>query len=118
MSGAQRSFSPNRYETLVATFIGLCALAVSAYTAYTQRQQMRAAVWPILEYGTSNEPFLRLSLANKGVGPAVIRQVVVRVDGQPVADWQAVLEKLLGPRQARVFLQCVAQPGAFRRGVP
>ena len=97
MSDSRRPFSTSRYETLVATLIGLCALAVSAYTAYTQRQQMRAAVWPILEYSTSNEPFLRLSLANKGVGPAIIRQVVVRVDGEPVANWEAVLQKLLGP---------------------
>src|SRR4051812_40016709 len=86
-----------RYETAVATLVGLCALVVSAYTAYVQRQQVRAQVWPILEYDTSNEPHIRVSLANKGVGPALIRHVIVRVDGEPVSEWVVALEKLLGP---------------------
>jgi hypothetical protein len=76
-------------------------LAVSGYTAYVQRQQVRAVVWPILEYSTSNEPFLRLSLANKGVGPALIRRVVLKVDGRPVANWQDALQKLFGGRHYR-----------------
>lgn len=86
-----------RYEAFVATFIGVLALGVSAYTAYVQRQQVRAQVWPILQYSTSNEPALRLSLANKGVGPALIRDAVVSVDGQPLPLWRDVLRRLLGP---------------------
>jgi len=86
-----------RYEALVATFIGALAVGVSAYTAYVQRQQVRAQVWPILQYSTSNEPNLRLSLANKGVGPALIRHVLVSVDGETFQVWSDVLQKLLGP---------------------
>ncbi|MEY2562811.1 MAG: hypothetical protein QOH88_1004 [Verrucomicrobiota bacterium] len=86
-----------RYETLIVTLVGVSALFVSAYTAYVQRQQVRAAVWPILEYRTSNDPKIRFTLDNKGVGPAIIRHVVVRVDGEPVRDWNAALQKLLGP---------------------
>src|SRR5437763_3971667 len=77
----------SRYDALIATFVGVCALCVSGYTAYMQRQQVRAMVWPILEFDSSNEPNIHLSLANKGVGPAMIRHVVVRVDGQPVTTW-------------------------------
>ena len=54
-------------------------------------------VWPILEYDTSNAPFVCFTLANKGVGPAIIRRAQVKVDGQTVPDWQAALQKLLGP---------------------
>jgi len=86
-----------RYETIIVTLIGVSALFVSGYTAYVQRQQVRAAVWPILEYGTSNEPKIRFTIDNKGVGPAIIRNVIVRVDGEPVRNWQAALQKLLGP---------------------
>jgi len=86
-----------QYETFIVTLIGISALFVSGYTAYVQRQQVRAAVWPILEYGTSNEPKIRFTIDNKGVGPAIIRNVIVRVDGEPVRNWQAVLQKLLGP---------------------
>jgi hypothetical protein len=92
----ERSAS-GRYEAAVAAGIGLLALAVSAYTAWTQRQQVRAQVWPILEYNTGNEPELRLWIANKGVGPALIRQVKVTVDDKPVATWSAMLRTLYGP---------------------
>ena len=86
----------NRYEAAVATLVGLCALGVSAYTAWIQRQQVRAQVWPILEYGTDNDPYIRLTLANKGVGPAMIKDALVTVDGVPVKNWTAALEKLDG----------------------
>jgi hypothetical protein len=86
-----------RYETIIATLVGVSALFVSGYTAYVQRQQVRAAVWPILEYSTSNQPTIRFTVSNKGVGPAIIRHVVVTVDGQPVRNWREAFDKLLGP---------------------
>jgi len=87
----------NRYEAAIAALIGMSALVVSGYTAYMQRQQVRAAVWPILEFDTSNGPMIRFTLDNKGVGPAIIRRVVVTVDGHPVRNWKEVLDKLIGP---------------------
>jgi hypothetical protein len=86
-----------RYEATIATFIALLAVCVAGYTAYMQRQQVRAAVWPILEFDSSNHPDIHFILTNKGVGPAIIRHVVVKVDGQPVVDWPEALRKLLGP---------------------
>jgi hypothetical protein len=86
-----------RYETVIATFIALLAVCVAGYTAYMQRQQVRAAVWPILEFDSANAPDIHFILANKGVGPAIIRQVIVKVDGQPVRTWREALEKILGP---------------------
>src|SRR4030095_10196477 len=87
----------SRYDAVIATFVGLCALCVAAYTAHVQRQQVRAMVWPILEFDSSNDPNIHWTLANKGVGPAIIRHVIVKVDGQPVTDWIQVFEKLVGP---------------------
>jgi hypothetical protein len=86
----------SRYDAVIATLVGLCALCVSAYTAYVQRQQVRAAVWPILEFDSSNAP-IHFTLANKGVGPAIIRHVIVKVDGQPVRNWKEALGRILGP---------------------
>ena len=54
----------SRYDAIIATFVGLCALCVSGYTAYMQRQQVRAAVWPILQFGSSNGP-IQFTLDNK-----------------------------------------------------
>jgi len=72
-------------------------LCVSGYTAYMQRQQVRAAVWPILQFDSANAPDIHFILANKGVGSAIIKNVIVRVDGQPMRNWSQVFEKLLGP---------------------
>ena len=90
----------SRYDAIIATFVGVCALLVSGYTAHVQRQQVRAAVWPILQFDSSNAP-IHFTLANKGVGPAIIKDVIVKVDGEPVRNWVEVLEKLLGPGQHR-----------------
>ena len=90
----------SRYDAVIATLVGLCALCVSAYTAYVQRQQVRAAVWPILEFDSSNGP-IRFTLANKGVGPAIIKHVILKVDNQPVKNWIEVLDKLMGSEKHR-----------------
>ena len=97
MPGEQGTRGVIRYETVIATLVGVCALAVSGYTAYVQRQQVRAAVWPILEYDTSNQPTVHLTLANKGVGPAIVRHVRLTVDGAPVTNWHEAFQKMLGP---------------------
>src|SRR4029450_13908394 len=89
--------SASRYDAVIATFVGLCALCVSGYTAYMQRQQVRAAVWPILEFDSSNHPEIPFIPANKGGGPGIIRHIVVKVDRQPVVDWPEALRKLVGP---------------------
>ena len=97
MAKNQETRRASRYDAVIATLVGLCALCVSAYTAHVQRQQVRAAVWPILEFDSSNAPDIHFTLANKGVGPAIIRHVIVRVDGQQVRNWKEALGRILGP---------------------
>ena len=69
----------SRYDAIIATFVGFLALYVSGYTAYMQCQQVRATVWPILQFDSSNAPDIHFTLANKGVGPAITRR---RVDAR------------------------------------
>ena len=97
MANNQETRRASRYDAVIATLVGLCALCVSAYTAHVQRQQVRAAVWPILEFDSSTAPDIHFTLANKGVGPAIIRHVIVRVDGQQVRNWKEALGRILGP---------------------
>lgn len=83
----------DRITAISAVFIGMVAVVVSAYTAVLQRDQTRAQVWPrLLMYnaGTLGE----FRIANKGVGPAVIRSVRVEVDGKPASDWSQALTRL------------------------
>ncbi|MBO9662317.1 hypothetical protein [Dokdonella sp.] len=78
---------------VVAALIGFLALLVSGYTAYVQRQQVRAQVWPYLltaNYDTESA----LKVLNKGVGPAIVRSMRVWVDGKPQANWRAVITAL------------------------
>jgi hypothetical protein len=56
---------------------------------------------PILEFDSSNGPDIHFTLANKGVGPAIIRHVIVKVDDQPAKNWNEVLDKFLGPGKHR-----------------
>jgi hypothetical protein len=81
------------FAAVIAASIGLIALLVSGYTAYLQRQQVRAQVWPYLEPGLSSS-MRKVSLFNKGAGPAIIRSVQIRVDGKPQKDWNAVFAAL------------------------
>jgi hypothetical protein len=78
---------------VIAALVGLLALCVSGYTAYVQRQQVRAQVWPYLETGLSPSKH-ELTLVNKGVGPALIRSVQIFVDDKPQHDWDAVYAAL------------------------
>jgi hypothetical protein len=97
MAQSHMTQGASRYDALIATLVGVLALCVSGYTAYVQRQQVRAAVWPILQYDTSNGPYIKLNLDNKGVGPAIIKHVVVKVDDQPVRNWSEALNKFAAP---------------------
>lgn len=78
---------------IVASLIGLLALAVAGYTAWIQREQVRAQVWPYL-IGGSSSASNDLIWINKGVGPAIIRSVEVGFDGRSHADWSSVLHAL------------------------
>lgn len=78
---------------IVASAIGLLALLVSGYTAYVQRQQVRAQVWPYATIAYQDQE-RRLSIFNKGVGPAMLQTVRVTVDGKPYRNWAAALSAL------------------------
>ena len=80
---------------IVATLVGLLALAVSAYTADLQRKQVRAQVWPrlVLAWSGVRHEFI---VMNKGVGPALVGSVRFYVDGVARRDWKAVSKALIG----------------------
>jgi len=85
---ARRGRNGDAYTALIATLIGLLALVVSGYTAYVQRQQLRAQVWPYVVIDTANvPPFVGFHAVNSGTGPARVIAVGVQVDKQFVGDW-------------------------------
>ncbi|MGH8129158.1 MAG: hypothetical protein ACRETC_12520, partial [Gammaproteobacteria bacterium] len=71
----------------------LLALIIAGYTAYIERQQVRAQVWPYLQLGKSNaDGHYEFSAINRGVGPVVVKSVELLADGKRIPDWQALLD--------------------------
>lgn len=77
------------FAAVIASLVGLLALAIAAYTAYVQRTQLRAQAWPHLrlEYSSVDVSF---SARNEGSGPARIAAVRVTLNGAPVKTWQDI----------------------------
>jgi hypothetical protein len=90
---AQRAVRWDAIAAIIAASIGLLALCVSGYTAYIQRQQVRAQVWPYLLWASSDTSSQYLWV-NKGVGPAQVKSMQVLVDGKPQHDWKTVMRSL------------------------
>lgn len=93
-------FEWDRITALMAVFIGACALAVSLYTAYLQSAQVRAQTWPYLQMWQSNVE-RSYSISNRGVGPARIADVKLRVDGKQVTGFDEAI-RLLQPNKESV----------------
>jgi hypothetical protein len=86
-----------------ATLLSLCALVVAIIQTRIAREQQHASVWPYLQIGSARlERAFTMVLENKGVGPAVIRQVEVARGGQPAPTLTALLNREIpdfeGPR--------------------
>jgi hypothetical protein len=81
----------------VAFFVSVTTLFVYIYQARMMREQQHVSVWPYVEWHYSNVDDYHISVRNKGVGPALIRKVEMRVDGQVVANNKAFVTAVLGP---------------------
>lgn len=99
---------------IVAALIGFLALLVSGYTAYIQRQQVRAQVWPFLVVG-NDDLTQSVVVYNKGVGPAIVRTAQIWIDGKPQPDWRHVLDAL-GISEPGHFVQSTLNPNVLTAG--
>lgn len=99
---------------VIAALIGLLALCVSGYTAWIQRQQVRAQVWPWLLAG-NNDNQNSVEVYNKGVGPAIVRSAQLWVDGKPQPDWNHLLDAL-GVAKPRTYSESTVYPNVLSSG--
>ena len=81
---------------IAAGIVSLSALSVSIYEAYLMREQQAASVLPIIDYWSSYESggAYSMNLANKGLGPAYIKDIEISVDTEPKRNWTEVLRML------------------------
>jgi hypothetical protein len=78
---------------IIASLVGLLALVVAGYTAYIQREQVRAQVWPFLMMASSDHSSEYMWL-NKGVGPAHVESMQVFVGGKLQGNWRDVFRSM------------------------
>jgi hypothetical protein len=84
--------------------IAICALLVSTlatgatwWQSRVVQQQLSAQVWPYLSIDVTTGPdAIRIALINYGLGPALIRDAVLTVDGRPQRDLPAGIVRMLG----------------------
>jgi hypothetical protein len=92
-------------------FIAIGALVVSVLTSLTLLYQTRiigqqyaATIWPYLSSGTTADPNgIALTVANDGLGPALIESAQLSIDGVPVPSWGAYFVRLSRDPTLRAF---------------
>ncbi len=93
-----------RFDLLIAVFAlvlsGVASIA-SVYQAHVISEQFSATVWPYLTFSvTSSESTFSLSVANDGLGPALIRSAWITLDGKPQSSWRSAVLAMLTPLPA------------------
>ena len=108
---------PETFIASAALIVSVSAVVVGFYEAALQRKHDRAEVWPHLEVTTYTMPKgATLSVENTGIGPALIKSIVVTVDGKRTHSWNEVLTALLGhappaPYSNSTISESVLRPG-------
>jgi len=93
-----RNLESNSYVAGAAIFISFCALVVSAYEVRTMRQQQKMSVWPYLESSYGNkEDGVGIQLTNKGIGPALVKSVVMSYEDTVIKNWDQLFKTVAGP---------------------
>jgi hypothetical protein len=104
-----------------AAIVAVCALVVTTYQTKIMREQQRASAWPRLDLTNTTGPHLYARVVrNVGLGPALVRNVQVTLDGRSMRDWDDVSAGLFGADYGRVFAADTALRASksdVRRGI-
>jgi len=107
----------------VPTFVISLALAYATFVqANATRKIQQSETWPYVSYGTSNVSPERTEeitfvLSNDGVGPARLKALEFRYDGQPMANPRTFLQRCCGDsRQDPISFASAPVDGVLRPG--
>ena len=94
------------FRLWVPILVSLCAISLTIFQAMATRHHQRLSVQPRLDWNieAGREGDIAYSLVNNGVGPAVLKSLILTVDGKPV-----------GPDGPAT---CAAVDAAIGRGLP
>lgn len=99
-SPAPKGLQADQLMSFAALVLSIFALGVALFEANTQRVQQRAEIWPYarIEQGFSQNGY-EIRILNKGVGPALIRQIELRYQDQIYSDVDALIRAVMEPDQ-------------------
>ncbi len=94
--GQKRKLDTGIIIGLIAILINLITVSVYIYQARIMREQLHASSWPYLEWLLvfNQEKGLKLELTNNGVGPALIKEVKMKLNGKEVKPDSLFIELL------------------------
>ncbi len=90
----------NAIATIGAVILSVVAICISLLEVHTLRAQQRVSVWPYLQIEQRyNSEGFQMRLTNKGVGPALVSDVELLLDGEPM-ELDPLILALVGEENA------------------
>ena len=86
---------------LIAIFINLITVFVYIYQTNLMQEQQHSSVWPYIEWKAvynQNDGFV-LKMSNYGIGPALIVNKTIRLNGEEQPNLDSLFSKLIGTSQ-------------------
>ena len=109
----KKFWSMEMMVAMASIFVGFCALAITAVQTYIMREQQYASVWPSVTFGTGNGNIndrdstasFEMTIWNKGIGPAIIKDLKIICRGVMYDDSQRQLlfQAMAGTREQVPF---------------
>lgn len=88
-------FKSESIVAFAAIFVSTATLVVYMYQAHIMQKQQMTSVWPYLQWGFTNTPNgVYIQLENKGIGPAIVNSVSLKMNEQSFINFQKVFEAL------------------------
>lgn len=78
-----------------AIFVSTATLFVYIYQARIMQTQQQVAVWPYVEWLPSwGDHGFYVEVSNKGIGPALVKKVTIKLDGKEMSDLTELFQVL------------------------
>lgn len=88
-----KKVKPELLMAFLAVLISFLTLFVYLYQSSLMKTQQMMSVWPHVTFGpTWSSDYLALNLINKGVGPALVKGVKVKINEQEVEGIQNLMD--------------------------
>lgn len=82
---------------IMAIVINIITVSVYMYQAHIMQEQQHASAWPYVEWLPSfNEETYYVEISNNGIGPAIIKNVDIRLDDKHFPHIDSLFIELIG----------------------